>query len=153
MNQSRRTFVKSVATVTAAVTAAGAAIDSQGATVKASKKLSSASAMAIAADGKLIIADWRASALVALSLPALPTAKERSFNILNVTTVLFIVLTYRIKYKPFAWLLSGICMVAIGVFCTMLYTICPRALYTCTTPCSALALLLCRLILPLVGLG
>jgi hypothetical protein len=80
MNQSRRTFVKSVA----AVTAAGAAIDSHSATVKASKKLTSASAMVIASDGKLIVADWRAGALVALSLPALPVAKERSFNVLNV---------------------------------------------------------------------
>jgi hypothetical protein len=80
MNQSRRNFVKSVA----AVTAAGTAIDSQGATVKASRKLSSASAMAIAADGKLIVADWRAGALVAISLPVLPAVKERSFNVLNV---------------------------------------------------------------------
>jgi hypothetical protein len=80
MNQSRRTFVKSVA----AVTAAGAVIDSQGAIAKTSKKLSSVSAMAIAADGKLIVADWRAGALVAISMPALPAAKERSFNVLNV---------------------------------------------------------------------
>jgi hypothetical protein len=80
MNQSRRTFVKSVA----AVTSVGAAIDSQGAAVKTSKKLSSASAMAIAADGKLIVADWRAGALVAISLPVLPAVKERSFNVLNV---------------------------------------------------------------------
>jgi hypothetical protein len=80
MNQSRRTFVKSVA----AATAATAAFDTQGAAVKASKKLSSASAMVIASDGKLIVADWRAGALVAISLPALQAAKERSFNVLNV---------------------------------------------------------------------
>jgi hypothetical protein len=80
MNQSRRNFVKTAAAVSTTV----AALETYGASTQTSKRLQSASAMAFASDGKLIVADWRAGALIALSLPPLEKSKETSLNVKNV---------------------------------------------------------------------
>ncbi len=81
MNPSRRNLIKTAAAVGAAVPA----LNALGANNSTSKKLLSASAMAIASDGKLIVADWRAGLLVALALPTQPKAKEVSFNLPNLS--------------------------------------------------------------------
>jgi hypothetical protein len=85
MDTSRRNFIT---TATAAAVTAGAAavsLSSEAAQAKArptgSTRVKSVSAMAFAPDGKLIVADWRSGALHALSLPPAPDAKERPFNV------------------------------------------------------------------------
>jgi hypothetical protein len=83
MDSSRRQFISS--TSVAAAVAAGSSSVQANASLKASKKVQSISAMTLAADGKLIVADWRTSALHALSLPALPVSKETSFNVLDLS--------------------------------------------------------------------
>lgn len=50
-----------------------------------SPKVRSISALALAPDGKLIAADWRAGALHVLALPVLPDAREASFNVLDLS--------------------------------------------------------------------
>jgi hypothetical protein len=79
MNQSRRNFVKTAAAASSAV----AALETYGASANVSKRLLSISAMAFASDGKLVVADWRAGALVALALPSLENSKETSLNVMN----------------------------------------------------------------------
>jgi hypothetical protein len=88
MNSSRRNFVSTTA-VTAATASIVGAVASTYAEAKpmskTSKKVQSISAMAIAPDGKIIVADWRLSALHSLTLPTLPAAKEASFNVLDLS--------------------------------------------------------------------
>jgi hypothetical protein len=81
MNKSRRNFVK----MTAALSTVGGALQVHAESEIVSTKLQSISAMAIASDGKLIVADWRAGKLVALTLPKLEKRKEASFNVLDVS--------------------------------------------------------------------
>jgi hypothetical protein len=88
MNSSRRNFVSST-TATVAIAAATSAVVSTPAVAKTlrkvSKKVQSISAMTFAPDGRLIVADWRTSALHSLTLPTLATAKETSFNVLDLS--------------------------------------------------------------------
>lgn len=67
--------------------ASGAMPASQRADVKPGEsiKIHSISALALAPDGKLIAADWRAGALHVLALPVLPDAREASFNVLDLS--------------------------------------------------------------------
>ena len=75
------------ATAPTTVAAPGAVPASQRANAKPgeSTRVRSISALALAPDGKLIAADWRAGALHALALPVLPDAREASFNILDLS--------------------------------------------------------------------
>jgi hypothetical protein len=81
MSSNRRTFLTGASV---SIAAASLALEAT-AQPKAPSKVGSVSAMTLATDGRLIVADWRMGALHALNLPALPEAKEASFNVLNLT--------------------------------------------------------------------
>lgn len=85
MSTSRRSFITSATAAAAAAGAATLSLSPEAAQARTAAqtpaRVKSISAMAFAPDGKLIVADWRSGALHALSLPSRPDAKERSFNV------------------------------------------------------------------------
>jgi hypothetical protein len=85
MDTSRRNFITTATAAAATGGAAAVSLSPEAAQAKAppnaSARVRSISAMAFAPDGKLVVADWRSGALHALPLPSAPEAKERSFNV------------------------------------------------------------------------
>jgi hypothetical protein len=81
MSTSRRTFLSTAAV---AVASASLAADAR-AQAPRPARVASVSAMTLVPDGKLVVADWRMGAMHALALPALPEAREASFNVLDLT--------------------------------------------------------------------